>query len=69
MTKRDRNLAVGVLAALASLFLIIALVSVLGSRLPLLVRVAAIFLSQLLVLMVIVVLILRREKRGTPNAH
>ena len=64
MTKRDRNLVIGVLATLGSLFLIIVLVSLLGSVLPHPARVAAIFAVQLLTLIAIVVLIVRREKKG-----
>ena len=68
MTKRDRNLVVGVLAALGSLVLIIALVSLLGSVLPHPARIASIFAAQLLTLIVIVVLIVRREKKGMKDA-
>ncbi len=62
MTERDRAVVIGLLAVLVGLFVAIAVVSVLGSLLPQPLRIAAIFLSQLAALILIVMVIRRREK-------
>ena len=62
MTRRDRAVVIGLLAVLVALFVAIAVVSVLGSWLPQPLRIAAIFLSQLAALVLIIVVIRRREK-------
>ena len=69
MTKRDRAVVNGVLAALGGLFLVIVLVSVLGPQWPQPVRVAAIIVGQLSALLVMALAIRRREKKEPRDAR